>query len=82
MNSIRNFSNFFKNTINVNNPITYVGRWSVVEYNDQHINQIIDRNNEDHCGTCNYSVNELIITEQQNIVQTKKEEEYYLFFCM
>ncbi len=47
--SSKSISSFFpdvKNTV-------FVGRWSIPNKNtDTIINQICDRNNEDHCGGC------------------------------
>ena len=60
----------------------FVGRWSVPNTNTNVvINRIIDRNNEDHCGVCINSNEDI-----QNIVKNKEnitnDDEYYTPFFM
>lgn len=51
--TIRKISNF----TNIKSSDSFVGRWSVPNSIDldKNINLIIDRNNNDHCGTCHVS---------------------------
>jgi hypothetical protein len=71
----RNFSTFFpavKHTV-------FVGRWSIPNKNtDIVINQIFDRNNEDHCGVCINNDSNL----KKNIVEDEHNDEYYRPFFM
>ena len=51
------FRNFSSKSIAIFSPAVnhtgFVGRWSIPNKNtDTVTNQICDRNNEDHCGTC------------------------------
>jgi hypothetical protein len=84
MNSIRRFSSLFAST--KSNNITFIGRWSVPGSTNHHINQIVDRNNEDHCGVCitydnnNVSVNVNVNNQEQKI--NDEIEDYYLAFIL
>jgi hypothetical protein len=75
MNSIRKFSSLFAST-NSNN-ITFIGRWSVPNSSALHINQIVDRNNEDHCGVCITYDNNNVNNQEQKM---KDENEDYLLY--
>jgi hypothetical protein len=54
LNFIKNYS-ILSNIKSVQNSNIFVGRWLISrnsDYNQKSINIIIDRNNNDHCGTC------------------------------
>ena len=52
----------------------FVGRWSIPNKNtDATINQILDRNNEDHCGTCMIVDNNQI---NKKIVDNHDDDDY------
>ena len=52
----------------------FVGRWSIPNKNtDTTINQILDRNNEDHCGGCIDNNDNLI---KKNIVDYRDDDDY------
>jgi hypothetical protein len=58
----------------------FVGRWSIPNKNtDTIINQIFDRNNEDHCGVC---INDDSNLMKKNIVEEHNDDEYYQPFFM
>lgn len=88
MNSIRKFTGFsrffsFFTSANLNKS-TFIGRWSVPNSSTLHINQIVDRNNEDHCGVCvtintENSVND---NKENKIKMNDKVEDYYLAFIL
>jgi len=82
MNSIRRFSSLFAST-NSNN-ITFIGRWSVPGSTNHHINQIVDRNNEDHCGACiiNNENNDDNVNNKNKIKKNEIDEDYYEAFIL
>jgi hypothetical protein len=67
----------------IQNKNMYIGRWTIPNINndDKHINKIIDRNNEDHCGIC---VNEQNISTSFENTKNKEEDDdkYYLPYIM
>lgn len=77
----RNFSStsistFFPNV----KPAGFVGRWSIPNKNtDTVTNQICDRNNEDHCGTCITINNNQM---KKNIVEDDHDDDYYRPYFM
>ncbi len=51
---IRDISNQFITKYNVSKQYEFIGRWALPNNRTtDNINIIIDRNNNDHCGTCN-----------------------------
>jgi hypothetical protein len=82
MNSIRRFSSLFAST-NSNN-ITFIGRWSVPGSTNHQINQIVDRNNEDHCGACiiNNVNNDDNVNNKNKIKKNEIDEDYYEAFIL
>ena len=71
------FRNFSSKTITTFFPAVkkevFVGRWSIPNKStDATINQIFDRNNEDHCGAC-VDNNNLI---KKNIVEDRDDDDY------
>ncbi len=75
----RNISTFFPA---VKHKV-FVGRWSIPNKNtDMVINQIFDRNNEDHCGVCINNDSNLM---KKNISENDPDnypDEYYRPFFM
>lgn len=60
----------------------FVGRWSVPNtHTNIVINRIIDRNNEDHCGVCT-NTNEQLTIAHKNRQIISDDEEYYIAFFM
>jgi len=58
----------------VKQNVGFVGRWSIPNKNtDMIINQIFDRNNEDHCGTCMIIDNNQI---NKKIVDNHDDDDY------
>lgn len=82
MNSIRKFLSFFT-SVN-SNKSTFVGRWAIPNSSALHINQIVDRNNEDHCGVCVTinTENPDKDNKENKIKITDKVEDYYLTFIL
>ena len=86
MNSIRKFSSLFASanssffTSANSNNITFIGRWSVPNSSTLHINQIVDRNNEDHCGVCITYDNNNVNNQEQKMKD--ENEDYYLAFIL
>jgi hypothetical protein len=82
MNSIRRFSSLFASTNSKN--ITFIGRWSVPGSTNHHINQIVDRNNEDHCGVCiiNNENNDDNVNNKNKIKKNEIDEDYYEAFIL
>ena len=83
---LRNFSSssIFSFLPAVKHNEIFVGRWSIPNKNtDIVINQIFDRNNEDHCGVCiNNDSNPNLIIMKKNIVEDVHNDEYYRPFFM
>lgn len=77
MNSIRRFFSIFPAT-NITNTdkVIFVGRWSVPNNTNLHIDKIIDRNNEDHCGVC------VSYEKDKNENEKNIHDDYYLAFIM
>ncbi len=78
------FRNFSSTSISTFFPdvkhIGFVGRWSIPNKNtDATINQILDRNNEDHCGGCINNDASLI---KKNIVDERDDDDYLLPYFM
>ena len=77
MNSIRRFFSIFPAT-NITNTdkVIFIGRWSVPNNTNLHIDKIIDRNNEDHCGVC--------VSYEKDKIENEKNihDDYYLAFIM
>jgi hypothetical protein len=72
------FRNFSSNSISTFFPVVkqkgFVGRWSIPNKNtDTVINQILDRNNEDHCGVCMNTDENLM---KKNIVDVHDDDDY------
>jgi len=89
MNSIRRFFSIFPATnITNSDKVLFVGRWSVPHSTKVHIDQIIDRNNEDHCGVCVSYENDMKEIEKNNInndindINDNNNDKYYLAFIM
>ncbi len=77
------FRNFSSKSITTLFPVVkqevFVGRWAIPHKNTETvINQIFDRNNEDHCGVC-VDNNNLI---KKNIVEDDHDDDYYRPFFM
>ena len=79
--TIRKISNF----TNIKSSDSFVGRWSVPNSIDidKNINLIIDRNNNDHCGTCHTSnspspSSSKIKTQLEDV----NDDKYYLPYIM
>ncbi len=76
------FRNFSSNSTffpAVKNEV-FVGRWSIPNKNtDIVVNQICDRNNEDHCGVC---INNDFNLTKKNIVHDRDDDEYLLPYFM
>jgi len=86
MNSIRRFFSIFPatNISTTSDKVLFVGRWSVPHSTKVHIDQIIDRNNEDHCGVC-VSYDNVKEIEKNNISNKNidiENDKYYLAFIM
>ena len=64
----------------VKQNVGFVGRWSIPNKNtDIVINQIFDRNNEDHCGVCINNDSNLM---KKNIVDVRDDDDYLRPFFM
>jgi hypothetical protein len=58
----------------------FVGRWSIPnKRTDATINQIFDRNNEDHCGGCIENNDNLI---KKSIIDYRDDDDYLLPYFM
>jgi hypothetical protein len=70
------------NITNIKTSEHFVGRWSVPNRNDnrndKNINLIIDRNNNDHCGTCHIEPLPKFNSELEDI----NNNMYYLPYIM
>ncbi len=76
------FRNFSSNSTffpAVKNEV-FVGRWSIPnKKTDIVVNQICDRNNEDHCGVC---INNDFNLTKKNIVHDRDDDDYLLPYFM
>ena len=76
----RNFSSTSTSFFTPGKNEVFVGRWSIPNKNtDIIINQICDRNNEDHCGAC--ITNDFNLTKK-NIVHDRDDDDYLLPYFM
>lgn len=73
--TLKNVKSFTTMNTNTNiDKVLFIGRWSIPHSKNIHIDQIVDRNNEDHCGVC--------VPYEKDINEKKIDDNYYIAFTM